>query len=463
MERARRISSQRVMFVLIVIGVVGYMIRPVLLPFVLAAAVALVTTPAVEWVTARAGWRRWISAVVVFMTLLALIGALGWLVLPSLVHEVETVVTNLESILHGAISAFVGEGSVQLLGRSLTAAQMAADAIDLLRNWLTQGGRLLTLATMGSAAFFGVFLFAVVLLFFLISGPRLAHGLLSLVPPEQRPFVQHTWSRVEPVIKRYFVGLACVVGYASTAAYIGLALVLDLPGALLLALLTGFLELIPMVGPAASAVLAGLVALQSATGMWAIIGYAIYATVLRLTIDQLVGPLVLGKGDLPPPRARHLLLCRGRLSVRHRRAGPGGARGADDSDRTRRTLRGRLRPRPDRGGGARAGRGVGRCRRATAQPAPGARRSAKARTMRRPGSPEAIRRHLGDDPPSLGLIFRDDWAWLSMVQVVADQPARSGPAARPRTGDHRYAAARPGAVTGSSGAVGPGEVDGGRT
>jgi predicted PurR-regulated permease PerM len=301
MERARRISSQRVMFVLIVIGVVGYMIRPVLLPFVLAAAVALVTTPAVEWMTARARWRRWISAVVVFMTLLAVVGALGWLALPSLIHELETVLTNLEGILQRAASAFIGKSGVHLLGRSLTAEQTAADAIDMLRDWLSQGGRLLMFARAGSAAFFGVFLFAVVLLFFLISGPRLAHGLLSLVPPEQRPFVQHTWSRVEPVLKRYFVGLACVVGYASTAAYIGLALVLDLPGALLLALLTGFLELIPMVGPAASAVLAGLVALQSATGMWAIIGYAIYATVLRLTIDQLVGPLVLGKATYLHP------------------------------------------------------------------------------------------------------------------------------------------------------------------
>jgi predicted PurR-regulated permease PerM len=45
----------------------------------------------------------------------------------------------------------------------------------------------------------------------------------------------------------------------------------------------------------ASALLVGLIAVQNATSIWAVIGYAIYATVLRLSIDQLVEPLVLGK------------------------------------------------------------------------------------------------------------------------------------------------------------------------
>jgi predicted PurR-regulated permease PerM len=295
MERVRRISSQKVMVVLIVIFVVAYMIRPVLLPFALAAAIALATTPAVEWLSARAGWRRWISAVVVFLGLVLLLGALGWLAVPSLAHELKSIVTNLESIVGRAIASVIGQGEVQLLGRTLTAQQLTANAIDMLRDWFTQAGRLMTFAMVGSAAFFGFFLFAVLLLFFLVSGPRIGEGLVWLAPPKQRPFVEHTWSRVDPVLKRYFIGLACVVAYASTAAYIGLGLVLDLPGAVLLSLLTGILELIPMVGPAASALLAGLVAIQNATGIWAIVGYAIYATLLRLSIDQLVGPLVLGK------------------------------------------------------------------------------------------------------------------------------------------------------------------------
>jgi predicted PurR-regulated permease PerM len=73
-----------------------------------------------------------------------------------------------------------------------------------------------------------------------------------------------------------------------------LGLVLGLPHAVLLALLTGVLEMIPVVGPGASAVIAGLVAIHYAAGIGAIVAYAIYATALRISIDQLFGPLALG-------------------------------------------------------------------------------------------------------------------------------------------------------------------------
>jgi predicted PurR-regulated permease PerM len=70
--------------------------------------------------------------------------------------------------------------------------------------------------------------------------------------------------------------------------------VLGLHHALVLALLTGLLEIIPMIGPLAAAVMAGLVAVQQAATSWDIWAYVGYAIVLRLSIDQLIGPLVLG-------------------------------------------------------------------------------------------------------------------------------------------------------------------------
>ncbi len=40
--------------------------------------------------------------------------------------------------------------------------------------------------------------------------------------------------------------------------------------------------------------IAGVVAIQEAKSIWSIITYVIYASALRLSIDQLVGPVVLG-------------------------------------------------------------------------------------------------------------------------------------------------------------------------
>ena len=84
------------------------------------------------------------------------------------------------------------------------------------------------------------------------------------------------------------------MAYAAAAAYVGLGLVLGIPDAVPLALLSVFMEMIPVVGPAAAAVIAGLVAIHQAASIGAIIAYALYATALRISIDQLFGPLALG-------------------------------------------------------------------------------------------------------------------------------------------------------------------------
>ena len=59
-------------------------------------------------------------------------------------------------------------------------------------------------------------------------------------------------------------------------------------------MLTGLLETIPIVGSTAAAIIAGLVSLHTATGVMSIIAFTAYVVVLRLTIDQIVAPLVLG-------------------------------------------------------------------------------------------------------------------------------------------------------------------------
>jgi predicted PurR-regulated permease PerM len=295
MERVRRISTQRAFAVLVVVGIILYLIRPILLPFVLAGAIAFAVNPAVEWLTARFRWRRWMSSVLVFIVLTALFAAFAFLTLPALFSEVLPLLTNLKSILQNVLRTVLGDGRVEIFGSSATAEQLAAQAADGLRSWLLGTGRALSFATVGSAAVFGVFLFLAVLLYFLVGGPRIAGRLLWLVPPKQRTMVQHLWSKIAPVLRRYFIGLSIVVCYGAAAAYIGLGLVLDLPGAVVLAMLTGILELIPLLGPAASALLAGVVAIHSATGIGALIGYGVYAAVLRVSIDQIIGPIVLGK------------------------------------------------------------------------------------------------------------------------------------------------------------------------
>jgi predicted PurR-regulated permease PerM len=118
--------------------------------------------------------------------------------------------------------------------------------------------------------------------------------MLWMVPPTRRTLVTRIGTQLDPVLKRYFLGILAIVIYAVIAAYIGLGLILGIDHAFLLALLTGLLETIPIIGSTAAAIIAGLVSLHTATGLGSILAFALYAVLLRLSIDQIVAPLVLG-------------------------------------------------------------------------------------------------------------------------------------------------------------------------
>ena len=187
----------------------------------------------------------------------------------------------------------IGDNKLNLFGQSMDAPAIAEAMTNSARDWINE--RPITLVAWSFAGLFGVLLTLVLLLYFLVGGPSLGRSLFWPVPPGSRPFADRIWSRLDPLLKRYFIGVIVVVAYAVVAAYIGLGLVLGIRHAAFLALLTSVLEMIPIVGPVAAVTIAGLVAVQQATSFWAIVGYAVYATVLRLSIDQLIGPLVLGR------------------------------------------------------------------------------------------------------------------------------------------------------------------------
>jgi predicted PurR-regulated permease PerM len=293
-DHVGRISTTTTIFVLIALALVLYEIQWILPPFVLAALLAYICTPLIEWMTERSGLPRSIFAIAVFMVFLLIAAAVGYLGVPPLARELARVFTDFETVVREMARRLLGDTKISLLGQPMDAAQLAQAAGNGVRNWLSQRGGI---AVVGGVAFGSAFAFIlslVLLFYFLLGGPRIASGLLRLVPPGQRPLILHIWSFLDPVLKRYFIGVLAVVAYAAIAAYIGLGLVLGIPHAAVLALVTGFLEMIPVLGPGASALIAGLVAVHYATGIGPIIAYALYATALRISIDQLFGPLALG-------------------------------------------------------------------------------------------------------------------------------------------------------------------------
>lgn len=299
--RAERLSSLMTIAVVVSLVVFLYLVREILLPFVVAAIVAFIATPAVDWLAARTRLPRWVYALGVLFALMGLGALLGWLGAPPLMRELQRIGSNLQGTVTAFVRVLLGDRTFNLLGQRLDAAAIGALVAHQAQSWMSQGGRVLELAAVGVAGFFGGILILVLLGYFLLDAHRIGRGLAWLIPPHYRPLTTRVGRDLEPVLRRYFIGVGLVVVYASSAAYIGLGLVLKLQHAVFLALITGLLELVPFIGPAASAVIAGLAAVQQASSPWSILAYIVYATVLRISIDQFFGPLVLGRAAYVPP------------------------------------------------------------------------------------------------------------------------------------------------------------------
>lgn len=266
--------------------------REILLPFVLAAAISFILTPVIDRIEERLGIRRWIAAVAAYLAILAFFGLLGYWAGGLVIRQVAEIVHQFPQLIHKLVTDFVAM-SGGFIGQTIDPDALAKGLLAQIEG-LFRGSAIIVFAGYGMSAVLGTVLVVVLLIYFLVSGRRLAEGVFWLIPPEYRDEVGAVTAKILPMLWRYFVGLVAVVAYTTTAAWIGFGSVFHLPYAALLAIVVGLLELIPVIGPATSIGIAVLAALQQ-NSLGAVAGVAVFAIALRLSIDQIIGPLVLGR------------------------------------------------------------------------------------------------------------------------------------------------------------------------
>jgi predicted PurR-regulated permease PerM len=271
-----------------------YVLRPILLPFVVAGVIAYVSAPLLDWLAHRTRLPRALFAVLLFIVLIGAAALMVTFAGEHLIAEARATAADLQGSFESLVRQMIGSQPVHVFGQTMNAEDIARAMLERIRDWFGQTDQIALIAGFSLAALMGTMLTAVLLCYFLVGGPGVARGLFWTVPPSLRDLVARIGSRVDPVLKRYFLGILAIVIYSATASYVGLSL-LGVEHAALLAVLTGSLETIPMIGSTSAAVIAGLVSLRTATGFMSIVAFTIYAILLRLSIDQIVAPLVLGR------------------------------------------------------------------------------------------------------------------------------------------------------------------------
>jgi predicted PurR-regulated permease PerM len=115
--------------------------------------------------------------------------------------------------------------------------------------------------------------------------------LSKLVKHENQPKLQEILVNIKIAIQSFLLGLLFEMGIVSTLTTIGL-MIIGVPYALLLGVLTGLLNLIPYVGILIAGVLGIIATLTTSTDFSSIIGVIVVNTVVQLIDNNIIVPLV---------------------------------------------------------------------------------------------------------------------------------------------------------------------------
>jgi predicted PurR-regulated permease PerM len=231
-----------------------------------AALLAVTLDPLVRRIEAR-GLPRWLAATLIMLILVGAIVGFAVVASSQLTAQAQ-VVSNRFIETAQAVRARLPESIVDMLLRSREQSFESAFAPAGLR--IVQG--------LSNALL--VFVLAVILTLYLLMEGRATYAwLLAFVPGRQRLRVALTMEQCQNVIFSYVAGNVVTSIFAALFVYASLTL-LHVPAALLLSVLAGLCDFVPVIGFAISALPAILLALTVSNGatLTVVVLYAFYHT-----------------------------------------------------------------------------------------------------------------------------------------------------------------------------------------
>ncbi len=286
--------SRWVLFVaLAAAGLFLYPLRTVFIPFVIAAGLTYILGPVVNLAEHHTRLHRVPVVFLLYLVILTPLATFGYLYGPAAMVQLKNFFRELPDLLPRVVAELMGGQQIRIMSRTVTAQEVAGQMLAMARDRLATPGGVVGLGQQLIRGLLGGILTLVVLFYFLASRDLFARVLRELTPRQHHWRVNKLVEGVHFLLGRYLRGILLVILYAGGTAYLGLHFLFDLPYALPLAVLSGLLEVLPVVGPILSITLACLLAMVTG-GFWLLLRVGGFYGVLRLTIDNLLAPLILG-------------------------------------------------------------------------------------------------------------------------------------------------------------------------
>jgi predicted PurR-regulated permease PerM len=255
---------------IVALAVLVYFLLDILLLFFLGIVVAAALQP---WHTRLCRWGvpKGPAVLLIYAWFLACLVVLGLFVVPAVVEEVTTLAAGLPEAYARVQSALEASRAqpLRLIAHRLPPLEMLTALLTGLSSTVFQGVFGFTSTVLGLIVY--VLSVLAIALYWTMELPRVERFALSFVPVVRRAKLLSIWHEIEYKLGAFMraqgiamlaIGVASAIGYA----------VIGLPNVLVLAVLAGLLEAVPLVGPVLAAIPAVLVALPLGvvTVLWVI-------------------------------------------------------------------------------------------------------------------------------------------------------------------------------------------------
>ena len=265
----------------------AWLLREVLMLLYVSALFATVLTPVVRS-TGRLRIGRWrpFKGYAVFFLLLAVAGALtgfGFLALPPVIHDMQDFAREMPTRLPLVLDRMRHIP----FANNLNTDEITSKVQDFVSNAATY---LLLSIKNWAGALVNITMGFILTVYFILEGASAYVWFLSFVPPSRRNRLDNALQRARVRMDKWLVGqlsLMLILGLLSTAVY----LILHIRYPFALGILTGLLNIIPVLG---AAICVGLALLVAAIDSWGrVLGVAIFYAIYLQVENSFLTPRIM--------------------------------------------------------------------------------------------------------------------------------------------------------------------------
>lgn len=244
------------------LGIIYLFIRPLGL-LILGISIAALFAPLISWLSRRMA--RIIAVVLVYLALVLLLAGIGMVIIPALAAQAQVVIVQLPGTFKQLQSSLGGAQS-----------QFYNDLLNQLITYLSSlGSSLVALPVALVSGLMDALIVFFISIYGLLVAPSLRDFMLSLLPKPRSERLEAILNKMTNEMGGYFRGAIINGLIIGSMTSLGL-FVIGVNYALVLGLIAGTLEFIPLIGPIVGAVpMLGIALLQSPTKAIIVLVYVI--------------------------------------------------------------------------------------------------------------------------------------------------------------------------------------------